>query len=655
MSTVLLASYSGAFGGAERVLLDFAPALGPGACLACPEGPLAERARAAGVRVWPLPDRPSVFRGDRIAAVLRLAAHRRELRTLVRDLAPSAVIANGSRSALSLLMPRSMHGAPPVVFMQHDMIPPAPLDTIVLAAARRAALVIVPSRAVAEDLAPSVQAEVVHPGVDVERFDGRAEPAQPPVVLLLGAIVGWKEPQLALEALALTRRRRPDARLRVVGAPIDGAGERLLGVLRRRAAQPDLAGTVEFAGPVPDPVQELGQASCLLHCARREPFGMVVLEALAAGRPVVAPAAAGPREILSDGGGLLYPPGDAGSAAEALVEALGRGTALGLAGRAIARERFGLEAARRRFATAVGPLVTQHPPRPPAGLALVTVTHNSAGELAALLRTAAHHLPGTRVIVVDNASTDGTVQVARAAPNATVVELPDNQGFGTASNVGIESVTEPVTALINPDVELLDDSLMSLASELAHVDRLLAPLVISPDGSRQDTVHALPASPSELLSALIPPRALPGPAGAWLAPWRGRHPTRVGWAVGCAVLARTETLRRLGPFDERTFLYGEDLELGLRARATGIETWFCPSARVLHTGGHSTARVFSEEPFELLARARHDAVARGLGSRRARIDDRLQKLTFGSRIVLKTALGMGAERERRQLAAVRGL
>lgn len=53
---------------------------------------------------------------------------------------------------------------------------------------------------------------------------------------------------------------------------------------------------------------------------------------------------------------------------------------------------------------------------------------------------------------------------------------------------------------------------------------------------------------------------------------RSNRPRRVGWAIGCCIVARTETLRRLGPFDDETFLFAEDMDLGLRARAAGIET-----------------------------------------------------------------------------------
>src|SRR5207248_6877087 len=111
----------------------------------------------------------------------------------------------------------------------------------------------------------------------------------------------------------------------------------------------------------------------------------------------------------------------------------------------------------------------------------------------------------------------------------------------------------------------------------------------------------------------------------------------------------------LGPFDERMFLYGEDLDLGLRSRDLGIETWFWPQARVIHARAHATAPAFGGEPFELLARARHEVVTRRLGPRHARRDDSAQTLTFASRCLLKRALGREADRERRQMEAIRAV
>ena len=75
---------------------------------------------------------------------------------------------------------------------------------------------------------------------------------------------------------------------------MDAEGERLLEDLRRRANRPDLEGRVSFAGELPDPRAALSRAWCLLHCADREAFGSVVVQALASGRPVVAPASGRP-------------------------------------------------------------------------------------------------------------------------------------------------------------------------------------------------------------------------------------------------------------------------------------------------------------------------------------------------------------------------
>jgi GT2 family glycosyltransferase len=294
----------------------------------------------------------------------------------------------------------------------------------------------------------------------------------------------------------------------------------------------------------------------------------------------------------------------------------------------------------------------------PETLALVTVTHDSAAELEALLSSIDHHLPGAELVVVDCASGDETVAVARGWGSGTKVQtiaLERNAGFGQGSNIGVAAVKRPVTAMVNPDVELLDDSLLELAGEALRAqspERLLAPLVLCTDGSRQDTVHPRPASPADLSRVLVPPSLAPGPAAISLAPWFADRPRRVGWAVGCALLARTDTLRRLGPFDERIFLYYEDLDLSLRAAQQGIETWFWPSARVLHHQAHSSRKEFGGEPFELLARARREVVARRLGPRRARVDDVAQALTFASRILSKRLLGRSTLRERRQLDAL---
>jgi N-acetylglucosaminyl-diphospho-decaprenol L-rhamnosyltransferase len=290
-------------------------------------------------------------------------------------------------------------------------------------------------------------------------------------------------------------------------------------------------------------------------------------------------------------------------------------------------------------------------------IALVTVLHDSRRELEWLLDSVARHLPGAHVVVVDSGSGDGGAALARNwSGDATVIALDDNVGFGRASNAGIEAVERPVTALVNPDVELLDSSLAVLAAEVMRDDvpeRILAPMVRLPDGSRQDSAHHEPGSAADAVRALVPPAALPRPLRRLVEPWHSDTPRRAGWAIGCCLVARTDTLRRLGPFDPGAFLYAEDLDLGLRASDAGIETWFWPSGRVLHHGAHATERTFGGEPFELVASRRREVVRRWRGPRRQQVDDWLLLATYAHRLALKTLLRRPAEREQRQLAALR--
>ena len=243
-------------------------------------------------------------------------------------------------------------------------------------------------------------------------------------------------------------------------------------------------------------------------------------------------------------------------------------------------------------------------------ISVVTVAHRSERELATLLPS----LPAAaEVIVVD---TDGSASGAEAI----VVERLDNPGFGAANNDGVARASGEVTVLLNPDIVASPESVERLATLAAGRCALVVPRLLNADGSVQRSAFALPGRPSGVLNA-----ATPGPLRR--EPWRSRAPRIVGWALAAALAAPTQLLRRLGPFDADAFLFYEDMDLCLRARAAGIPTVLHPEVELTHTGGHS----YDAADPELLARRRRAVVGANLGARALALDDLAQAAEFAAR------------------------
>jgi GT2 family glycosyltransferase len=277
-------------------------------------------------------------------------------------------------------------------------------------------------------------------------------------------------------------------------------------------------------------------------------------------------------------------------------------------------------------------------------LAVVVVIHDSRSHLERLLASLERHMGAVELVVADTGSRDGGADLARAH-GATVVTLSREAGFGAANNAALELVRAPVTALLNPDVELLDDGLARLAAD--GRDALLVPRLLNADGTVQKSAHPRPGTAAALLPALLP-AALPR-----FEPWRSEHERVVGWAIAAALVARTGTLRALGPFDPLAHLFYEDLDLCLHAAERGVPTILRPDVVLRHLGGHATGPAFGGEPHEEMALRRRAVVRARLGRRALALDDAAQGVTFAGRALAKSLLGWGATRERAQLRALR--
>jgi glycosyltransferase involved in cell wall biosynthesis len=221
-----------------------------------------------------------------------------------------------------------------------------------LAARVPAALVVASSAEAAaaqRELTPRRRVEVVPLGIDLDRVRAsagrgaelrRREGLDPgPVVGMAGWIWPWKGQDVFLRAAAAIAAAVPTARFVIVGGIGDGTFRTQLD---RLVAELGLDGRVVFAGDRPEVYDWFDAMDVAVHASWGEAFGLVLVEAMALGTPVVATSAGGPSEIVEDGtSGFLVPPGDHAAMAGAIARALApaEATALG-AGAAARAERF---------------------------------------------------------------------------------------------------------------------------------------------------------------------------------------------------------------------------------------------------------------------------------------------------------------------------
>jgi glycosyltransferase involved in cell wall biosynthesis len=367
----------GKLGGAEtslRELLASVRAAAPGSelCLVLGEdGPLAAEARERGVEtvIAPFP-RAMARLGDSqknplgvlvslVKAAPSIVRYKRNLARILRSKSPDIIHTNGFKMHL---LGAWTHGQTPLVWHIHDYISSRPLMSRVLRVFQKDCTVaIANSMSVGRDLQallPKLKIVTIYNAIDLNRFSPSGQkldldsiaglpPAQPGTVRigLVATFARWKGHKTFLAALA---RLSGEAAVRgyVIGSPIyqtDGSQWSMM-ELKQEADRLGLNGEVGFTGFVHDTGAAMRSVDIVVHASTQpEPFGMVIIEAMACGTPVIVSRAGGASELFEDGeNALSHSPGDAVGLAEQILR-LARDQELrrriGRAGRATA-ERF---------------------------------------------------------------------------------------------------------------------------------------------------------------------------------------------------------------------------------------------------------------------------------------------------------------------------
>ena len=243
---------------------------------------------------------------------------------------------------------------------------------------------------------------------------------------------------------------------------------------------------------------------------------------------------------------------------------------------------------------------------PPAmmDVTVVIVSWNTREHLARCLQALAGSTAGLRLetIVVDNGSTDGSqAMVADKFPRVRLIQSLDNVGFGRASNVGAAAGSGRAILLLNSDCELSTGALAVLRDALDADPALGAVFarLTNADGTLQPSVHdALPTPWSHagdvVFAGSIRHALYRAPALKTILLRRTlrRHATAhdVAWGGAACVLLCRKAFEAVEGFDERFFMYMEDVDLCARLTAAGFGLRYVPEAVAVHHWGVSTAK-----------------------------------------------------------------
>ncbi len=234
----------------------------------------------------------------------------------------------------------------------------------------------------------------------------------------------------------------------------------------------------------------------------------------------------------------------------------------------------------------------------PVDVAVVIVTYNSEAQIAGCLESVLSQTDSVNIeiLVVDNQSQDRTVSIIRSDfTSVRLFEPSSNLGFAKAVNFAVTQTSAPYVLLLNPDTEVLDhaiDKVHSFAQANPQYGFYGGRTLKDDRFSLEPSSCWGQPSPWSLflfatgLSTLFKGNAFFDPES--LGSWKRNSVREVGVITGCFLLAEKEAWDTIGGFDEHFWLYGEDVDLAIRARKAGYRPVITPDAITVHEVGQSS-------------------------------------------------------------------
>ncbi len=221
-------------------------------------------------------------------------------------------------------------------------------------------------------------------------------------------------------------------------------------------------------------------------------------------------------------------------------------------------------------------------------LSIIIVSYNTRKLteqcLASVIRSLKDSDIRYEIIVVDNVSTDGTREMLKKKfPKVKTILNRQNVGFGRGNNQGIRVASGEYLFLLNTDTVILNDAIGKLlAFGKQHPNAFIGPKLLNPDKTPQSSCGPFFSLPV-VFAALFLKGDYIG-----LTRWSPDRARRVDWISGAAILAPKKLFMSGLLFDEQIFMYMEEVDLLMRARNMGYQTYFYPRAMIVHFGAASS-------------------------------------------------------------------
>jgi len=223
-------------------------------------------------------------------------------------------------------------------------------------------------------------------------------------------------------------------------------------------------------------------------------------------------------------------------------------------------------------------------------VSILIVSYNTVNFIGTCLRSIYSQDIGLsfEVIVVDNASKDGSPQfIRRHFPQVKLIENEKNLGFAKAANIAYEKSTSEFCLFMNPDIIIQPGSIRNLWEYLLdHGDvAIVSPKLYNIDGSLQYSCRTFYTIPIVLLRRTSLGKLFPDSKiirDHLMMNWDHNSPREVDWALAASMMVRKSAIGNAKLFDERFFLYFEDVDLCYRMKMAGWDVIYYPEAEMIH-------------------------------------------------------------------------